>query len=296
MDPVRGYIEANRKSFITLNQTQLKQLQAILIEMFKDFISFCKEKNITYLLGGGTSLGAVRNKGIIPWDDDIDLVVPRKDYERIKKEYEEYFEGKYTLEAPNTNNVGVYSYLKIKMKNTIMRELICDDDHCEIFLDIFPLEYVSNNRAIRYLQCHFYTFLRDVSYTILYAKQYKTKILPGIKNCSFTNRVLLRAGHILGSILSIIPAKSWINYLDRIVSKNKESNFVTIPNGMQGPKKETFPKEYYLPPKKGEFEGMEVSMPNRVEDILSRFYGDYMTPPPPEKRGSHYLLEIDFNK
>lgn len=296
MDPVRGYIESNRKSFIVLNQNQLKELQSILIDMLRDFIFYCEKNNITYFLGGGTALGSVRDKGMIPWDDDVDLVVPRKDYERIKKEYESFFNGKYTIEAPNTDNVGVYSYLKIKKPNTTMRELICDDENCEIFLDIFPLEYVSNNSFKRYFQCHYYTFLRDISYTILYAKQYKTKIKPGIKNCKPSNRFLLRAGYVLGSILSIIPAKKWINHLDKIVAKNPESNYVTIPNGMQGPKKETFKKEYYFPPKKGEFEGMEVNVANRIDDILALFYGDYMTPPPPEKRGSHYLLEIDFNK
>ena len=296
MDPVKSLIDANRDNFITLPEPRLKVLQNLLLSMIRDYDEFCRAKGLEYYLGGGSALGAVRHNGIIPWDDDVDIVMPRQSYEVLKREFEDYFQGKYRVEAPNTHCNGVYAFLKIKLVGTVFREIICDDEHCEVFLDIFPLEYVSNNSFVRFFQTHTYVLMRDISYTILYAKQYKKKIKPRLDRCDGKTKFMLKAGYGLGQLLSIIPARCWMNKLDRMVAKNKPSNYVTIPTGMQGPKKETFLKEYYMPARKGEFNGMEIMLPNRVEDILTRFYGDYMTPPPVDKRARHFLIEVDLGK
>ena len=297
MTPIDKYIEANKNSFITLSENDISKLHKLLLMLLTDFDKFCRERNITYFLSGGTALGALRHKGFIPWDDDADIAMPRKDLEILKKAFNTVFKGKYILQAPNSYCVGSYCYAKIGILGTAIRELVTDDEHCEFFIDIFPLENVSNNNVVRFFQCHLYTFFRDISYDVLFAKQYKKKFTKaGLKKCDSTTRFLLFMGYVLGTILSIIPLKKWVNIYDRLVRNNKETNYITIPTGMHGPKKETYEKSYYFPPKECQFENVPFYMPNRIEDIMTAFYGDYMTPPPADKKARHFLLEIDFGK
>ena len=295
MTPIDRYIEANKDSFMTMTEEQIERLHALLLMLLKDFDSYCRKNNLTYFMSGGTALGSLRNKGFIPWDDDADIAMPRKDLEILKRGFNECFKDKYILEAPNSSNTGSYCYVKIGIKGTAIRELVTDDDHCEFFVDIFPLEYVSNNKLIRNLQCHFYTFFRDISYDILFAQQYKKKFTKkGLRRCGKSTRILLFLGYILGKMLSIIPLRKWVNFYDRLVRNNKESNYLTIPTGMHGAKKETYRKDYYFPPKDAVFEDTMLMMPNRIEDILTNFYGDYMTPPPDNEKARHFLIDVEF--
>ena len=295
MDPVKSYIEANPGMFVKFTEEDTQRLHEVLFEITRDFISFCDKNGLVYFLGGGTALGAVRHKGFIPWDEDVDMVMPRKDFEIFKNTFEAEMGNRYEIEAPNSKMVGCFGFMKIKMRGTVLRELITDDDHPEIFIDVFPLEYASDNAFIRNMEGRFHMFLRDVIYTILFAKQYPEKIRPGIRNCRFSTRFLLRAGYVVGSILSIIPQKLWINWFDRIVQR-KESSYVTIPTGLHSYRQETMEKSYYFPPdRSGVFESLQnVSLPARNHEIMQRFYGDYMVPPKNSDKARHFFLEVRF--
>lgn len=293
MDPIKDFINCNQDMFISFSDGNLAELHRVLLEITNDVIDFCEANNLCYFLGGGTALGAVRHKGFIPWDEDVDLVMPRKDYNQFAISFSEKYSDKYIVEVPNSSCVGSFGYMKIRKKGTVLQELISDESSVEIFVDIFPLEYAPESRIRQRIEGWYLSLFRDIAYTILYAKQYNRVIKDRIGNCPFKTRFELKAGYILGSMLSIIPLKKWVNWLDSC-SRHSEGSHVVIPTGLHNYRHELFSSDYYFPPKKGEFEGRKVNLPNRIEDILTEFYGDYMVPPPESGRARHFFLQAKF--
>ena len=294
MDPIRDFMRFNHEMFVQLSEEQLDKLHRILFKILKDVVYFCEKNGLIYYLGGGTSLGAVRHHGFIPWDDDVDLAMPRRDFNIFREQFQNAHPDLYLVEAPNTDQVGTFAYMKVKMNGTILRELIEDEKSPEVFIDIFPIEYAPKSKLKRNFQGWYFTLLRDISYTILYSSQFKKVIEPHIKTCPFKTRLELRGGYILGRILGIIPQYKWINHLDKIAQKNPESNFVVIPTGLHNYRNELFFAEDYFPPQKGIFEGIEMNLPNHIEKILEVFYGNYMQLPPVDERGGHFFLEVNL--
>lgn len=290
MDPVKDFINHNLDMFVELPDSELLKIHGILLQILKDFIKYCNENGLIYFLGGGTALGAVRHNGFIPWDEDVDVVMPRKDFEKFKSGFYKAY-PEYRVEAPNTAIVGNTAYIKIKTKNSVLLELVGDKENPGIFIDVFPLEYAPKSRFLQFVQGQYYTLVRDIIYTIFYSKNYTRNIKKRLNNCPFKTKLELKLGYFIGKFLGIIPLHSWINYLDRITRK-RESDFVVIPTGLHNYKHELFPVEFYFPPKKGIFEGLEVNLPNKIENILTEFYGDYMTPPPEDKRAQHFFIDI----
>ena len=294
MNTLWKFYDANKKNYVSLSDEELKTLHSLLTEMTEDIMAFCRDRNLTIFLGGGSMLGAVRNKGIIPWDDDVDLNMPRKDYEILKKEFPGYMSDKYELTAPGTACPGSFAFAKIKRKGTVLLEVIGDVDHPEVFIDIFPIDYAPASSFMRHLEAPFYELIRNIQYIVFMRKSWKTSIKPGLKNCDFSTRFTMRLGNILGAICSIIPLEKWNAFFDRAVQK-KPSPYATVPTGDQGYLGECWPSSDWLDAVDVEFEGMTVSTSAGYDRMMQRHYGNYMTPPPPEKRGRHYFLEIDLN-
>lgn len=127
------------------------ELQKCLLHMLKDIDMVCCKHNITYMLGGGTALGAVRHKGFIPWDDDLDINMPRQDYENFIKIMNEELGEYYEFSYPNSKNVE-YPFLKIHKKDTKFIELFDNGFFDGVWIDVFPIDYAHENNLIRYMK------------------------------------------------------------------------------------------------------------------------------------------------
>ena len=279
MDVVKTFKKEMQSIFIPIEGKALRQLHKIQLEMLNDFVSFCNSNNLTYYLTGGSALGAIRHNGFIPWDDDIDIVMPRKDYSVFRSSFPNAFSQKYSIEAPMTEHTGSVQFMKIRKKGTVLRGLMSRGPEYGVFIDVFPLEYAPNVKLIRlFYQC-WYFILKSIPYSIIFSELYDSVFKPYEKDCSPRLVRGMHAKRLWGKLLSIIPASSWLNYFDRAVQK-KPSKYYVVPSGIHTYTKECFPVEYFYPPRKAVFEGLEVSIPNKVEKIMTAFYGnDFMTPP-----------------
>lgn len=251
------------------NKLTLKERQSISLEIMKNVHNFCVENGIRYYLISGTLLGAIRHKGFIPWDDDIDIMMPRPDYEKF---LELYVDKNNKVLRPQE---GMYSYAKVYDARTIKYEYGRDYHNKRIFgidIDIFVLDGIIND-------------------TKILDKIYKKEAVLE-KLIILANQPIMKKG-ILKAINRIIPRIIGAKRLVKVREKNAsqfdydKSDFVVrmryCSKGFTGIMK----KEDYEPPVLVKFEDCEFYAPNNYDLWLSNFYGDYMKLPPKEKQVAH---------
>ena len=146
-----------------LSEEESKKLKKTLLEMFKDINYACEQENLTVMLGGGSCLGAVRHKGFIPWDDDLDLNMLRSDYDKFPEALEKYFPNKYNLVGPNVSKKFALPFIKIEKKGTYIKTVYeYENEFPAIGIDLFPLENIPNSkvrRLIHGLWNNFYQYI-----------------------------------------------------------------------------------------------------------------------------------------
>lgn len=256
---------------LTLDETKKEQ-----VKILKDFKSICEKNNFTYFLAYGTLLGAVRHKGFIPWDDDIDVAMPREDYEKLIK----YFENnktKYTLINHKNNKNYNNEFSKITDDSYILIEKNAKCKNYGIFIDIFPIDAVGNTKkdAQKFFK-KLYFKIKLQQYASL-EKFIKSK---GILKQIFRHALFLYS-HIFG--------------VDRIFKRNekifhkfdyKESKLKSIVvNG----RTIIYTNEEIGCGNLVEFEGDFYNTFFDYKSILKKEYGDYMKIPKEENRITHNL-------
>ncbi len=277
-------------------QTKLGQVyKQQLIDVFRTFIRICEENNLQYFCCGGTAIGVVRHQGMIPWDDDIDVLMPREDYNLFLKIMTDSCPIKYEIVIPDQFVNYYLPFAKFCLKDSTILEH--KDIPC-VFganIDIFPLDGASSDPVN--LQENYRCFRRNANK--LYAI---SKSVSGNINAFFSNLFSFQIRTALNELKFIKYKKSgkkkvWENLnqiMNTIPFENAE--FVGNYGGMWG-LKEFGPKEWFNGYEVGDFEGMKVRLPKHYDKLLTQMYGDYMTPPPIENRKSHHhLVFIDLHK
>lgn len=258
----------------------LEEMQKVNLEMLHEFDNICKENNLSYSLGGGTQLGAVRHKGFIPWDDDIDLNMTRKDYEKLMQLYKE---NKIKLVKnreliSNRDNTFARHYARYIRYDVKRISTYSSDDDCPyIGIEIFVEDGVYSNKFLFNLQVLRIKFMRKLLLLSLSKpnESSKGKAVAIIKN-------------IVRPILKKIGSMNIARHLENICKEVDfdKAEYVAGMNGMYG-KKEKWLKDEMLPIVYLDFEDGKFPCYKNYDIYLSNLYGDYMKLPPKEKRQPH---------
>ena len=256
-----------------MQSNEIKKLQ---IDMLVEFAEYCDRNHLHFMLCGGTLLGAVRHKGFIPWDDDVDLMMPRPDYEKLLKLAAGKKDISETVEVVSYRlNNGVHPFIKLNDKRTFVEDGFSNYKG-GVWIDIFP---VDGNFSSKILACIHYKCARILRklvecqiYDINVEKRKITKLIR----------------YLIHPVLKIIPHNRLCSALDAVsrVKAFESSRFAGRVLSGYGTRQKTV-RDNFMNPVPVEFEGHQFPAPSNYDEILTRIYGAYMTLPPEEQRVSH---------
>ena len=247
----------------------LREYQLILFGILKDVAKVCRENGIRFFLGEGTMLGAIRHKGFIPWDDDIDILMYRKDYERFLSVAQDALGDKYEVQSHEKLESFWNAYAQVR--------LITDDERLRQgyiahllknngpFVDIFPLDYIAKKKGLL------------LSWRAFRLKYYKAMLPYKFKVCAPAHP----DGHVLNFLSGFYKKETLFKKIEKITkSYGKDHLPYTVSFHTIHPiKNRISPSTCYDEAIEWDFEGEKMPVPVGYDEILTTIYGDYMTPP-----------------
>lgn len=269
--------------------TNMELLHKVDMDIVKEVVRICDAHGFKYYMLGGTMLGAVRHQGFIPWDDDIDLGMPRDDYEAFleiaDKELPEH------LRVVNYRNDPAYQYYITRVQDTqtsVVEERIGNDSkYTCASIDIFPIDGTPNNPIARKIY-----FFRVLYHRALMSLCYKDSIDRKRKRGKKEKLLLWVMEHLPVEKLTT-PYKQKCK-IDKLLRSQKVAGSAYIGNIMGAYRtREIVPADYYGEGAYYPFEDMQLRGMAKAEEYLTFTYGDYMKLPPEDQRKTHFkILEI----
>lgn len=267
------------------NPELLQALHKVEISILKEIERVCEKNNISYFAYAGTLIGAVRHKGFIPWDDDIDLAMLRDDYEKFLKVAPKELQDGFSIDHASFNEYLPIYYIKVCKDGTLFSEDYMKDVqmHHGVFIDIFPFDKIIQGRCKQIGYKIHIEFLNQLN---------RAKILK--RGAATSSKIKQYIAFLLRTILQIvllpIPRSLLFKKMDEYVRKYNatETNwYSTRGYGI-------VQKRDLLPLRKMKFENTEIVVPNNPDAMLKDIYGDYMKLPPKAKQIGHAPSNIQL--
>ena len=273
---------------ISVSKEELRQLQLKELESLTYFEEFCKKHELRWYLLGGCVIGAVRHGGFIPWDDDVDIIMPRRDYERMLRlwKHEESSERFLMLKTDGEVFTGNSFATLIDTSATMVKENQQDIDVPHgIVTDIFPMDGCPDKKLQRYLQ-----YYHAMMYSL-----YITEVVPT------KHGALMKA--VCSVLLKLVPSrerrtKIWKKHEKKMTkyafnTHKKCTELCAGPHYMLN----EYPQEAFAKAVYHEFEGLSMPLPQGYDAYLKMAFGEYMELPPEDKQVPHHdLVALDLSK
>lgn len=252
--------------------------RALMVDLLDEIDAFCKQRDIPYFISYGTLIGAVRHKGFIPWDDDIDVCMFREDYERFVREFHSD-RPEIRLLSFETDPDYNRPFAKVSNENTIFIENAANTKMNGIYVDIFPLDYCQNpnepvSKHIKKIKL--LRWLKDF------------KVIRFSRKRSFVKNAVLAVGKIVTAPFSVRSLAMKLEKCCKTYSRENSAYVGCLVDLVYG-LGDIFPVDWLTETTELEFEGKFYPAPKRYHDVLTKQYGDYMQLPPVEKRKRHSL-------
>lgn len=263
----------------------LNETQSYIMHVLSSLIAILDEMEIPYYMQGGTMLGSVRHRGFIPWDDDVDLGIPREAYERLLKEIPAMLPENLELRTYWDETDHHYYFARIVDKRYQIRRMGSLEERLEnIWVDLFPLDGMPNGTLLRQWHKLHLTVVR-LKYHLSCFEKVNIK-RPGRP---LVERIIIRFA-MLTRIGKWFNTRRQLDKMDALLKKYPPERSDWLVNFMGQTSyrfNELFRKDIYGEGKLYPFENMLLSGPEHYDDYLKSLYGDYMVPPEEKDRNAH---------
>lgn len=255
---------------------ELGEVKAIQMDILSAFDEFCEENHLKYSMACGTLLGAIRHKGYIPWDDDIDVYMLREDFDKLSIMFPKRYKNKYVLETMSRDKNWDRAFGKLCDDDTIFEE----QANCKqvgVNIDIFPLDSIPDND---------HEWERYNRKRLFILKLYMLKCYKPSNNDTFIRKFLSCLIHI---VLAPIPKHVFCKCIDKMAKKYNNTETIRCFECVQGIlQKKGFKKILFDRIVEFQFEDRHFKGFENYDEYLSNAFGDYMCLPPVEKRTTHH--------
>lgn len=274
-----------------MDDETLRKVQLVQLEIGKEIKRICDENDIKYFLDSGTLLGAIRHKGFIPWDDDMDIGMLRTDYEKFLKIASEKLKPEYFLQTWKTDLGYPCAFAKVRKRNTVFVEAISQKTkaHKEIYVDVFPYDVYPDDEKVR-------AKLKKKVNLLKYSLLMKNGVTPWARHKGILRKLLVRMKYTPYSFYAMFHSR------DEIIAKceklmpmynTEKSKYYVEQSGAASFGKWLIPAECFSSFVEVDFEDTIFLAPRNYDLYLKNAYGDYMKLPPVEKRANrHQIIEV----
>ena len=254
-------------------------VKTLLLYLLKYVNQICEEASIPYYASAGTCLGAIRHKGLIPWDDDIDVMIPRKYYDLFVEKCSQVLESPIVIRTRENDPTFCCEYIKMCFKDDML-------GYSDLSIDIFFLDETNPKRkAFRSIQ-------NKILIDLYFIKKYKlskAKLAEAYTPNNILKRIYVSVFSFFWSFKNIEKVHKKI-----MLAEKKQYDYWINWGSCYSYKKATYLKEAFGTPQKLEYENTYIYAPEKPEIMLTQLYGkNYMTPPPPEKRTDHGVRKLN---
>ena len=275
----------------SMNALTKEELKIVEFNILKDVACFCRMHNIRYFLCGGTLLGAIRHNGFIPWDDDIDIMMPREDYQRFFKLYNRS-NSRYRADSLDNNPDWHMAFGRVGDTETILFENTLKKKYSKYhaFIDVFPIDGIPDNMIMH----KFLVLIQKTLGVIGNASAFiylPSKHFSDSKeeNISIKNKLRTIVKYILITLLAWVPTQKVFLLVNSI---SKKFNFNSCNNVGLTVYVWNASRKSMLSGIKLKFEESEFWAPKGYDEYLTNTFGDYMTPPPDKNQVSHHNFDV----
>lgn len=270
-----------------LTDEERDKVQEYELQLLLAFDKICRRHNLNYTLAAGTMIGAVRHKGFIPWDDDIDVYMLRKDFNKLRQYCLTELPDNMFYQSHYTDPEYYYTFDKIRLNGTVFKETFLANHNINhgVFIDVFPIDLISDNRLVSTLQYFHYRFYRlglMTKYVNINARKGKRKVFAKVLRALYSpfslDYLYKKCEKIAQDKESEYNNSKWVRNLNSVGS-----------DGM----KETYHHFAFNDLKLTQFENKTFYMSKDYDNMLRAIYGDYMKLPPKSERVTrHDLAEL----
>ena len=277
-----GLVICNREKNIRYKEvTDISEIQQMELGIMEYIHEVCHKIGVKYFLSYGSLIGAVRHKGFIPWDDDMDICMLRDDYEKLQDYMIAHPDERYELMSYKNNVNYVYPFMKVQDNHTyLVEEDVRIDSDMGIYVDIFPVDGYEDDQAFK-----------DKMTKIIKKRQLSCYTFKGITNSKSVVNSIIR--YISVIIFYFTNTNKYVAQIDELAKSRKVEDYELVDYVVyKDMNKPVWKREWLEQVEAGSFEGKEFMIPKHYHEILTSDYGDYMQLPPVEQQISHHDFKL----